>query len=457
MLNLLIVGGVFSQNNDDAIRIADNQIGFGARALGMGGAYMAISEDYSAVYWNPAGLAQMRKMEIWLGISHLHFGNDIKFPNYSNNNIQNYTTSSASISSTKLNSFGIAFPVPTYRGSLVFAVGYQKIKDFEYANEFKGMSDQGSDRLSFQGVDPDNPEDVYDFWGSDVQKEGFITDEGSLNQWSFASAIDLSPGISAGLSLNFWTGFSEYFQEFLQTDIQNNFDTYPADFEEYFEDRTIISDYSAFSVKFSSLVRFDKFARLALAMDLPYTYSVEEEYFLDSKLRFDNGDEDEFEESDKEDSGIFKYKVKLPFRFSGGTALSLGTILVSGSAEYTDWSQVKFESDDSELNNLNKNFKTDYRGTWKLRLGSEIGIFFLASKFRAGLVYEQNPLKNLDFDNDRKYISAGYGILIDRIFKIDLSYMVGFWEQNSFDDLNQEGTEEEILYQKFLLTISFRY
>jgi hypothetical protein len=136
ILNLFIIVSVFSQNNDDAIRITDNQIGFGARALGMGGAYMAISEDYSAVYWNPAGLAQMRKMEIWLGISHVHFGNDIKFPNYSNNTIQNYTTSTASISATKLNSFGIALPVPTYRGSLVFAIGYQKVKDFESANEF---------------------------------------------------------------------------------------------------------------------------------------------------------------------------------------------------------------------------------------------------------------------------------------------------------------------------------
>jgi long-subunit fatty acid transport protein len=454
ILNLFIIVSVFSQNNDDAIRITDNQIGFGARALGMGGAYMAISEDYSAVYWNPAGLAQMRKMEIWLGISHVHFGNDIKFPNYSNNTIQNYTTSTASINATKLNSFGIALPVPTYRGSLVFAIGYQKVKDFESANEFKGISDQGTDRLSFEG---ENPNEVLNFWGQDVQKEGFNTDEGSLNQWSFAGAVDVSPSISAGLSLNFWTGSSEYFQEFLQTDIQNNFDTFPADFDEYFEQRTIFSDYSAFNAKFSSLVKFGKFARLALAMDLPHSYTVEEEYFLDSKLQFDNGDQEEFEESDEENSGIFKYKVKMPFRFSGGAALALGTINVSGSAEYGDWSQVKYDSDDRKLTNLNKNFKTDYRGTWKLRLGGEIGIPSLASQFRAGMVYDQNPLKNLAFENDRKYVSAGYGILVDHVFKIDLSYLVGFWEQTTFDDLTPEGTDEDILYQKFLLTVSFRY
>jgi long-subunit fatty acid transport protein len=192
-------------------------------------------------------------------------------------------------------------------------------------------------------------------------------------------------------------------------------------------------------------------------MDLPHSYTVEEEYFLDSKLQFDNGDHEEFEESDEENSGIFKYKVKMPFRFSGGAALALGTINFSGSAEYSDWSQVKYDSDDRKLTNLNKNFKTDYRGTWKLRLGGEIGIPFLASQFRAGMVYDQNPLKNLAFENDRKYVSAGYGILVDHVFKIDLSYLVGFWEQTTFDDLTPEGTDEDILYQKFLLTVSFRY
>lgn len=39
-------------------------IGVGARALGMGGAFVAIANDATAAYWNPAGLASLKQREI---------------------------------------------------------------------------------------------------------------------------------------------------------------------------------------------------------------------------------------------------------------------------------------------------------------------------------------------------------------------------------------------------------
>lgn len=53
------------------------KIGAGARPTGMGGAFAAVSDDVNAVYWNPAGLVQLKEKEfgavhtLWLeGISH---------------------------------------------------------------------------------------------------------------------------------------------------------------------------------------------------------------------------------------------------------------------------------------------------------------------------------------------------------------------------------------------------
>ena len=39
-------------------------LGAGARPLGMGGAFVAVSDDATAVYWNPAGLERLRRREL---------------------------------------------------------------------------------------------------------------------------------------------------------------------------------------------------------------------------------------------------------------------------------------------------------------------------------------------------------------------------------------------------------
>ena len=39
-------------------------LGYGARAIALGGAYTAVADDLTAIYWNPAGLAQVDAVEI---------------------------------------------------------------------------------------------------------------------------------------------------------------------------------------------------------------------------------------------------------------------------------------------------------------------------------------------------------------------------------------------------------
>ncbi|NIV13319.1 MAG: PorV/PorQ family protein, partial [Aliifodinibius sp.] len=40
------------------------EIGVGARALGMGGAFVSTANDASALYWNPAGLGRLQQLEV---------------------------------------------------------------------------------------------------------------------------------------------------------------------------------------------------------------------------------------------------------------------------------------------------------------------------------------------------------------------------------------------------------
>ena len=53
------------------------KIGVGARAVSMGGAYVAMANDGTAMYWNPAGVVQSEKNE--LALSHLDWLVDVDF------------------------------------------------------------------------------------------------------------------------------------------------------------------------------------------------------------------------------------------------------------------------------------------------------------------------------------------------------------------------------------------
>jgi hypothetical protein len=52
-------------------------IGVGARAVGMGEAFVAVANDPSAIYWNPAGLASLQRQEI--GLHHVSWPADINY------------------------------------------------------------------------------------------------------------------------------------------------------------------------------------------------------------------------------------------------------------------------------------------------------------------------------------------------------------------------------------------
>jgi hypothetical protein len=52
----------YAQNYNDALRLSDIGLGFNARALGMGNASIGLSDDFSAVSINPAGLGLVKRM-----------------------------------------------------------------------------------------------------------------------------------------------------------------------------------------------------------------------------------------------------------------------------------------------------------------------------------------------------------------------------------------------------------
>jgi hypothetical protein len=79
LIALFASGIIFSQNENDAVWLAVPGIISNARALGMGNSYSTRSGDYSAMIFNPAGLALSQHSQLTGSFYHRFYENNSNF------------------------------------------------------------------------------------------------------------------------------------------------------------------------------------------------------------------------------------------------------------------------------------------------------------------------------------------------------------------------------------------
>lgn len=433
------------QSAYDAIHITENEEGLGTRALAMGGAYTALSNDYSGIYWNPAGLGKINKAGIHAELSHLQFSNDASYMGELTPNSQGFT---------HLKSLGFVKPLATSRGSFVIAGGYNRILDYDDHLFFNGIGKQ-SNGLEFSGIGEDSVEYFYPF-DQDIYQEETVRSEGGLKQWSLGGAIALSPNFILGMTTSLMHGKEEYSFNYSQIDDADIYNVYPGDFDEYMVNQNLISDYYAAQLKLGGLIDLNNMIKIGGVITFPTTYYVEEAHSFSDNLYFDNGDDDPFE-----DSGKYDYSVKTPFIFDTGIAFTNQLITLSASTRYRDWSQTRFESadydyEDQDIDDFsyeNNILSRDYDQTMEYRLGGEILLPGLNTKLRAGYAFVPSPLR--DNDDDRITYSAGVSFKVDRNVSLDVSFLKRDWTRESWDDYTPAGVQENIETNKVLVGISY--
>ncbi|MGA1863612.1 MAG: hypothetical protein ACMUHX_00970 [bacterium] len=64
LVSVILPQGIYADYPDMDMQATPNPVGSGARAMGMGGAFIGVADDATAASWNPAGLLQLRQPEI---------------------------------------------------------------------------------------------------------------------------------------------------------------------------------------------------------------------------------------------------------------------------------------------------------------------------------------------------------------------------------------------------------
>jgi len=170
--------------NDVNEVIAGNQIGIGAKQMAMGGTGM-MTIDGTAIFYNPANLTRIPRIEFMLGMSYNKQKSDITTRAVGE---ESGFDVSDSKSNTRISSAILTVPYPTYRGALVFGFGVARLSDFDRISNFYFEEiDEGEVRTSNEKV----------------------KESGGLNQWAFGFGIDLSPRISFGGALMVYHGKHE--------------------------------------------------------------------------------------------------------------------------------------------------------------------------------------------------------------------------------------------------------
>ncbi|MBD3170617.1 MAG: hypothetical protein GF307_14125, partial [candidate division Zixibacteria bacterium] len=149
-LCLLVVfgfGEVFAQGVDF------NFIGAGARARGMGGAFIGVADDATAISWNPAGLATLERAEAsavgYYAIQKYEFKDEFTREEISGSASGSGTYEESSSQSHPSFNFGsLAFPLTAGSNNIVVAAAYQRLidlydlyQDSTLTQEYKGGVD----------------------------------------------------------------------------------------------------------------------------------------------------------------------------------------------------------------------------------------------------------------------------------------------------------------------------
>jgi hypothetical protein len=382
--------------------------GTSARAIGMGGAYLAISDDVAALRYNPAGLARVQRVELSGTLTDRSRDIETRYAG---------TPLDGSFSRTRVSALGIVYPFPTYRGSLVAALGHTNPWPFDMEYARTGTTVTG---------------------GTPLHEE--ILEENGLGEWSFGLGVDASPTLSLGFRATWLHG--DRFQDWLFQDANHSIHD--------ILDVTL----DGFTASFGALNRIGP-AHLGLTVDLPRWITMK-------------GD---IHDAVSDETFAVDEKMTLPFSAGLGTAVPWGSLLVAGDARFTDWTQIDYYGPMRYTDPNTGMRRFAYARTWDLHLGVEYLLDFIQTtgvRVRAGWASEPLPYRVLfeeledtggdvipvyraaEFDPQRTTWSLGLGVLAGESLTIDAAFTTGSWKRTGLH-LSEKETE-----RRLLVTAAFR-
>ncbi|NNG01437.1 MAG: hypothetical protein HKM93_18760 [Desulfobacteraceae bacterium] len=371
-------------------------VGSGARAMGMGGAFIAVADDATAASWNPAGLIQIEKPELSVVGAF-----DSRRYDYTSDDQTDFTSRDDYAS---VNYFSAAMPFHLYK-NMVVSVNYQRLYDFQ--------RDLSHD-FSFAAA------------GVDLVQDIRFDQSGYVGAAAIAGAVELTPRLSVGATLNIWTdelGWDNGWTERYHSHATGTQSGVPVTI-----DTRITDTYSKFSgINFNVGLLWETPAHgtLGAVIKTPFTATLDHRFEMNETTVYGAPVDTTLTSAPV----VFEEDVELrmPLSYGLGWSKRFRDVWTLGMDVYrTEWGEYflrdgrgnKFSPIDGRPKD-----KSNVHATTHVRIGTEY-LFLLPSKnaavpLRAGLFYDPEPAEGAPLDYYGLALGAGFS---RPRYSLDLAY-----------------------------------
>lgn len=379
-----------------------NPVGSGARALGLGGSFIAMADDATAASWNPAALMQLRKPEVALVLSGTQLSEDANFSVTGD-------SSSNTTESNGVNYFAVSAPcsAETCGKNMVFSVNYQRLYDLSRDWD-----------LNISRSSPDT-----------IAQQQY-RQNGALYAAGLSYAVQLSSNFNLGLTLNYWDEVLGQ-NGFTRTNNAILVGLPPSSsFSEI--DVQVESDFSGVNFNLGALWTPYQKNEKKLTVGFVYKSEFEGDFNTSTQFYAETGNS-----SAPDSVFVQQYEfntdstLTMPSSFGVGFAYQNNDALTTSIDFYwTDWKSFKLTGEDGvEVSAITNRpiDETDIKSTVQVRIGGEyriisqsIGANYIIP-IRAGFFYD--PVIGDNSNEDGYGIALGSGIAYEHwVFDIAYQY-----------------------------------
>ncbi|MGA1863906.1 MAG: OmpP1/FadL family transporter [bacterium] len=422
-----------------------NPVGSGARALGIGGAFISIADDATAASWNPGALLNLTKPEMSMVGS--YYSGRGKYETLSIDE----RIDDLSHGQWRLNYFSAVIPFILFRRNTVFSFNYQHL--YEFSRDTFSV-------FPYHFEDPDTGAIIADIPGMTSIK----TQKGVLTTLSPAFAIQIIPPLYIGVTANLWLDkpINNYWEnlnivEGEGTSLGKRIEKYAELYERYEFSGLNVFDFKCFNVNLGFLWKPGPRFSLGGVIKTPFKASL--------RHNFQHSFIEEYPD-DPNQNNYSSYTLRenltlnMPVSYGLGCSFRFSdTFLLALDLYRTHWKDylISYPSGEkiSPINNKARH-EADIQNITQVRFGAEYLVYYQQQIFplRAGIFYDPEPASGSV--DDFYGISLGSGFLLkNSVF--DIAYQYRFGERKDAESMGNQKISSNVRQHYLYSSVIFYF